>query len=110
MSGGAPGCVAVRECRGFEDTEDVGDIVGMTGDAESLPLTLVCGVGRVDEGEARGEADMMGTQESVVYCRYRMVSRIIRERGDRVNHGREQKTPDQTPPEGVSHAGWHYAQ
>lgn len=68
------GCVAVREWRGFGDTEDVGDVrdvVDMTDDAESLPLTLVCGVGRVDEGEPRGEADIMGLQECVVYCRYR---------------------------------------
>ena len=68
----SPGCVAVREWREFDDAEDV---VDMRDDAESLPLTLVCGVGRVGEGKSRGEADITntgGNTECVVYCRYRM--------------------------------------
>lgn len=67
-SEGAPGCVAVREWREFEDAEDAADVADMRDDAESLPLTLVCGVGRVDEGESRGEADIMGIQE-IESCR-----------------------------------------
>ena len=47
------------------------DVVDMRDDAESLPLTLVCGVGRVDDGESRGEADINGnTGNWIVYCRY----------------------------------------
>lgn len=52
----------MRVWRVFGDAEDVADVIDMRDDAESLPLTLVCGVGRVDEGEPRGEADIIGIQ------------------------------------------------
>lgn len=67
-STGAPGCVAAREWREFEDAKDVADVVDMRDDAESLPLTLVCGVGRADEGESRGKADIM---------EYRKLGRVL---------------------------------
>jgi hypothetical protein len=117
---GAPGCVAAREWREFEDAvnvADVVDVVDITDDAESLPLTLVCGVGKVDEarntGESDGGVDIMkaGGNTGNMSCTVvtGRVSRIIRERDDRVDRGREQKTPDQTPTANAPHADPCYA-
>ena len=111
-SAGAPGCVAVREWREFEDAEDVADVVDMRDDAESLPLTLVCGVG----SESTGEADIMkaGGNTGNVSCTVVMglVSRIIRERGRSPRSRKRAKHTQPNSPnsdEGVSHTGTRYA-